>query len=128
MEVEFYSHVMHIVSEVSAQCREDADPVDVIRAVFPAGTVSGAPKVRAMEIIDELETVRRDHYAGLVGYFSYNGNFDSCITIRSAAVKEGRLYLQSGAGIVYDSDPEKEYEETLSKIQAVADAVKKGRN
>lgn len=128
MEVELYSHVMHIVSEVSAQCRDDADPVDVIRAVFPAGTVSGAPKVRAMEIIDELEKRKRNHYAGLVGYFSYNGNFDSCITIRSAAVKDGRLYLQAGAGIVYDSDPEREYEETMSKIQAVADAVKNGRN
>ncbi len=128
MEVELYSHVMHIVSEVSAECREDSDPVDVIRAVFPAGTVSGAPKVRAMEIIDELEKVKRNHYAGLVGYFSYNGNFDSCITIRSAAVKNDKMYLQSGAGIVYDSDPEKEYEETLSKIQAVVDAVKNGRN
>ncbi len=128
MEVEVYSHVMHIVSEVSAECREDCDPVDVIRAVFPAGTVSGAPKVRAMEIIDELEKVKRNHYAGLVGYFSYNGNFDSCITIRSAAVKDGRMYLQSGAGIVYDSDPEREYDETMAKIQAVIDAVKNGRN
>ncbi|NLV66895.1 MAG: anthranilate synthase component I [Spirochaetes bacterium] len=128
MEVEMYSHVMHIVSEVSAQCREDSDPVDVIRAVFPAGTVSGAPKVRAMEIIDELERVKRNHYAGLVGYFSYNGNFDSCITIRSAAVKNDKMYLQSGAGIVYDSDPDKEYQETMSKIEALVEALKNGRN
>jgi anthranilate synthase component 1 len=123
MEVEFYSHVMHIVSEVSAELGEGVDVFDVIRAVFPAGTVSGAPKIRAMEIIDSIEPDRRGFYAGLVGYFSYRGGFDSCIAIRSALVKDGRLHVQAGAGIVYDSDPGREYEETVNKAEAVFSAL-----
>ena len=127
MEVERYSHVMHIVSEVTCELGDVADPIDVIRATFPAGTVSGAPKVRAMQIIEELEPTKREHYAGLIGYFSYLGTFDSCITIRSAAAKDGKVYLQAGAGIVYDSNPEREYEETNEKLGAVMSAVSSGR-
>ena len=123
MEIERYSHVMHIVSEVSCKLATGTDVFDVIRATFPAGTVSGAPKIRAMEIIDDLELERRGPYAGLVGYFSYNGGFDSCICIRSALVKDGRITLQSGAGIVYDSSPEREYEETAAKAGAMLSAV-----
>ncbi|MGL4369157.1 MAG: chorismate-binding protein, partial [Spirochaetota bacterium] len=96
MEVERYSHVMHIVSEVSARVSPDADVFDVIKATFPAGTVSGAPKVRAMQIIDSLEPVKRMHYAGLIGYFSYTGAFDSCITIRTMAAVSGTMYVQAG--------------------------------
>jgi anthranilate synthase component 1 len=128
MDVEYYSHVMHIVSEVTAELQGDNDAIDVIRAVFPAGTVSGAPKVRAMEIIEETEPERRNHYAGLVGYFSYNGSFDSCIAIRTVACVNDRLYLQAGAGIVYDSVPEKEYEEVLAKSRALVTAIENGRN
>jgi len=127
MEVEFYSHVMHIVSEVSCQLAPGVDLFDVIRATFPAGTVSGAPKIRAMEIIDELESERRGPYAGLVGYFSYRGGFDSCITIRSALVKDGRISVQAGGGVVYDSDPEREFEETANKAAALLAAVGKAR-
>lgn len=127
MDVESYSHVMHIVSEVTAELKDDTDAIDVIKATFPAGTVSGAPKVRAMEIIEELEPDRRNHYAGLVGYFSYSGNFDSCIVIRTAAVVDGRIYIHAGAGIVYDSVPEKEYEETMNKSRAIFDAIEIGR-
>ena len=128
MEVEQYSHVMHIVSEVSCQLAPEVDVFDVIRATFPAGTVSGAPKIRAMEIIDELEAERRGPYAGLVGYFSYRGGFDSCIAIRSAWVKGGEIFAQAGGGVVYDSDPVKEFEETANKAAAVlAAAGKAGR-
>jgi anthranilate synthase component 1 len=127
MDVEMYSHVMHIVSEVTAELPDDVDSIDVIRATFPAGTVSGAPKVRAMEIIEDIEPDRRNHYAGLVGYFSYSGNFDSCIAIRTAAVAGGKLYLQAGAGIVYDSVPEKEFNETISKAEALLEAIRSGR-
>lgn len=127
MDVEYYSHVMHIVSEVTAELAGDNDTIDVIRAVFPAGTVSGAPKVRAMEIIEETEPERRNHYAGLVGYFSYNGNFDSCITIRTVACVNNKLYLQAGAGIVYDSVPEKEYDEVIAKSKALLKAIENGR-
>ena len=123
MEVEQYSHVMHIVSEVSCRLAQDVDIYDVIRATFPAGTVSGAPKIRAMQIIDEIERERRGPYAGLVGYFSYRGGFDSCITIRSALVKDGRIRVQAGAGIVYDSIPEREFEETAAKAAAVLAAT-----
>lgn len=126
MEVEMYSHVMHIVSEVSAKLAEKMDVFDVIRAVFPAGTVSGAPKVRAMEIIEEYETISRGPYAGLVGYLSYTGTFDSCITIRSLVSKDGKIYLQSGGGIVYDSVPEREYEETVNKAKALLSALSVG--
>lgn len=128
MEVEMYSHVMHIVSEVSARLRSDMDVFDVIRATFPAGTVSGAPKIRAMEIIDSLEPSRREAYAGLVGYFSYRGGFDSCITIRSALVKDGKIHIQAGAGIVHDSIPKKEREETENKAKAMFAALKRGRS
>jgi anthranilate synthase component I len=127
MEVENYSHVMHIVSEVSCRLAPEVDLFDVIRATFPAGTVSGAPKIRAMEIIDEIETARRGPYAGLVGYFSYRGGFDSCIAIRSALVKGGKIRVQAGAGIVYDSIPEKEFQETAAKAAATLAAVGKAR-
>ena len=125
MEVEEYSHVMHIVSEVSCKLAPGVDVFDVIRATFPAGTVSGAPKIRAMEIIDELEGQRRGPYAGLVGYFSYRGGFDSCIAIRSAWVKAGKIFAQAGGGVVYDSDPEKEFLETENKAAAVLEAAGK---
>ena len=120
MVVERYSHVMHLVSQVEGQLREGLGAMDVFRACFPAGTVSGAPKVRAMEIIDELETVRRGPYAGAVGYFAYGGrSMDTAITIRTVLVTEGAAYVQAGAGIVADSDPAKEYEETLNKARAL---------
>jgi anthranilate synthase component I len=127
MEVEYYSHVMHIVSEVSCRLAPGVDLYDVIRATFPAGTVSGAPKIRAMEIIDGIEAGRRGPYAGLVGYFSYRGGFDSCITIRSALVQGGKITVQAGAGIVYDSVPEREFEETAAKAAAMLAAAGKAR-
>jgi anthranilate synthase component I len=127
MEVESYSHVMHIMSEVSASMAPGTDVFDVIRATFPAGTVSGAPKIRAMEIIDEIEPERRGPYAGLVGYFSYAGGFDSCIAIRSALVKDGKIVVQAGAGIVYDSVGEREFEETAEKADAMLSAIGRGR-
>ena len=128
MEIERYSHVMHIVSEVSCRLAPGVDVFDVLRATFPAGTVSGAPKIRAMEIIDELEPRRRGPYAGLVGYFSYRGGFDSCITIRSALVKDGKIGVRAGAGIVFDSDPDREFEETAAKAEAVLAATRKARS
>ena len=124
MEVEFYSKVMHIVSQVEADLREGLDSLDVLRAVFPAGTVSGAPKIKAVELIDGLEKEARGVYAGTVAYLSFNGNLDSCITIRTFSLVEGRLNLQVGAGIVADSDPIKEYQETLNKGRALFDALK----
>ena len=124
MVVERYSHVMHIVSQVEGRLREGLGAVDVFRACFPAGTVSGAPKVRAMEIIDELETVRRGPYAGAVGYFNWGGeSMDTAITIRTVVAKEGTAYVQAGAGIVLDSDPAAEYEETLNKARALLKAA-----
>jgi anthranilate synthase component I len=117
--VERYSHVMHIVSEIEGELGEGADAIDLITAAFPAGTVSGAPKIKAMEIISSLEPDKRGPYAGLIGYFDISGNFDSCIIIRSVLYKDGIFHIQTGAGIVYDSVPEKEYEETLAKAQAV---------
>lgn len=123
MEVEFYSKVMHIVSQVEADLREGLDSLDVLKAVFPAGTVSGAPKIKAIELIDGLEKDPRGVYAGTVAYLSFNGNLDSCITIRTFSLAEGRLNLQVGAGIVADSDPIKEYQETLNKGQALFDAL-----
>ena len=123
MEVERYSHVMHIVSNIRGALAPGKNAFDVFRATFPAGTVSGAPKIRAMEIIEELEPIRRGPYAGAVGYFSFSGNLDTCITIRSVLVKDGRAYVQVGAGIVADSVPEKEYEETLNKAQAIFRAI-----
>ena len=124
MVVERYSHVMHLVSQVEGQLREGLSAVDVFRACFPAGTVSGAPKIRAMEIIDELEPVKRGPYAGAVGHFSYGGRaMDTAITIRTVLVTGGRAYVQAGAGIVADSKPAAEYEETLNKARALLRAA-----
>jgi len=123
MSVERYSHVMHIVSQVQGRVRRDMDAFDLLRATFPAGTLSGAPKVRAMEIIEELEGLRRSFYGGAVGYFSYDGSMDMCITIRALLMQRDTLYIQAGAGIVADSDPEKEYYETLNKARALSAAV-----
>ncbi|MFH1594492.1 MAG: anthranilate synthase component I [Candidatus Omnitrophota bacterium] len=123
MVIEKYSHVMHIVSDVSGVLKRGKDIFDLVRATFPAGTVSGAPKIRAMEIIDELESVRRGTYAGSVGYFSFSGNLDTCITIRTILVKGDTAYVQVGAGIVADSRPDKEYKETLNKAKAMLKAI-----
>jgi anthranilate synthase component 1 len=123
MEVERYSHVMHIVSLVEGQLREDATGLQLLRACFPAGTVSGAPKVRAMQIIEELEPFSRGPYAGTVGTFSFGGDINTCITIRTMWRVGGRLFLQAGAGIVADSDPELEYRETLAKLEGLLSAV-----
>jgi len=123
MVVERYSHVMHIVSDVTGRLREGQDQFDVLAATFPAGTVSGAPKIRAMEIIDELEPVRRGPYAGAVGYFGVSGTMDTCITIRTLVFAGGRAYLQAGAGIVADSVPEREYQECLNKARALLRAI-----
>lgn len=119
MVVERYSHVMHIVSNVTGELEEDLTAMDVLRATFPAGTVSGAPKIRAMEIIDELEPVKRGVYAGAVGYLSWAGNMDTAIAIRTAVIKDETLYIQAGAGVVYDSRPELEWMETMNKGRAV---------
>jgi anthranilate synthase component I len=123
MEVERYSHVMHLVSHVSGRLREGLSCFDALRACFPAGTVSGAPKIRAMEIIAELEPDKRGPYAGAVGYFGLRGNLDTAITIRTIVMKEGVAHVQVGAGIVYDSVPEREYEETLNKAGALLRAI-----
>ncbi|NLP28432.1 MAG: anthranilate synthase component I [Clostridia bacterium] len=119
MEVELYSQVMHLVSKVSGQLKEGLTSYDALKACMPAGTVSGAPKIRAMEIIDELENVRRGIYAGGLGYFSYHGNMDFCIAIRTIVFKNKTAYIQAGAGIVHDSDPIKEYRETINKAKAL---------
>ncbi len=123
MVVERYSHVMHIVSNVQGELLPDRDAFDLVKATFPAGTLSGAPKVRAMEIIDELEPCRREIYGGAVGYFSFSGNMDLAIAIRTLVVKDGRIHLQAGAGLVADSDPEAEYQETVNKAMAVVKAI-----
>ena len=115
MTIERYSHVMHIVSNVEGRLREGLDAIDVLRATFPAGTVSGAPKVRAMEIIDELEPEKRGLYAGAVGYLGFDGDMDLAIAIRTALVKDGQLHVQAGAGIVADSVPESEWQETAQQ-------------
>jgi anthranilate synthase component 1 len=119
MVIERYSHVMHIVSNVVGELNDGLDAIDVLRATFPAGTVSGAPKVRAMEIIDELEPVKRGVYAGAVGYIGWNGNMDTAIAIRTAVIRQGKLYIQAGAGIVADSVPRNEWDETMNKGRAV---------
>jgi anthranilate synthase component I len=124
MEVERYSHVMHLVSSVTGELREGIDPVDVLRATFPAGTVSGAPKVRALELIDELEPIRRGPYAGAVGYLDLAGNMDTCITIRTVVLHDGVAHVQAGAGIVADSDPASEERETRDKASAVLAAIR----
>ncbi len=121
--IERYSHVMHIVSNVVGKLKENMSPMDVLKATFPAGTLSGAPKVRAMEIIQELEPVKRGVYSGAVGYLSWNGNMDTAIAIRTAVIKDGALSVQAGAGIVYDSDPESEWQETHAKARAIFRAV-----
>lgn len=123
MIIEKYSHVMHIVSSVIGRLKKGKDSFDVIKATFPAGTVSGAPKIRAMEIIDELENTRRGTYAGCVGYISFSKNIDTCITIRTILVKKNKAYIQVGAGIVADSKPEKEYKETENKAKALLYAI-----
>jgi len=124
MGIEKYSHVMHLVSEVRGNLDKNRyDIYDVLRAAFPAGTVSGSPKIRAMEIIDELENTRRGPYAGCVGYFSFSHNMDTCITIRTIVIKNGIAYIQAGAGIVADSVPEKEYFETVNKAKALIEAL-----
>ena len=123
MVVERYSHVMHIVSNVRGQLKPGLDSFDVFRATFPAGTLSGSPKIRAMEIIDELEPSRRGVYGGAVGYFSFNGNMDLAIAIRTLVIEGNRIHLQAGAGIVADSDPEMEYQETLNKARGVKRAI-----
>ena len=122
-EVEYYSHVMHIASQVEGKIREGLDAVDALIAGFPAGTVSGAPKIRAMELIDELEPDRRGAYAGAIGYISVAGDLDTCIALRTAVVKDQTMYVQAGAGVVYDSDPNSEYEETLNKARALIRAA-----
>jgi len=123
MSIERYSHVMHIVSNVKGQLKPDKDGFDVLQAAFPAGTVSGAPKIRAMEIIEDLEKVSRGTYAGCIGYFSFSGNLDTCITIRTIVVKGKKAYIQAGAGIVADSDPTREYIETVNKAKAQIAAI-----
>jgi anthranilate synthase component 1 len=128
MTVEKYSHVMHLVSNVTGKLKPGHDAFDVLRASFPAGTVTGAPKIRAMEIIEELEPTKRGPYAGSVGYFDFSGNMDMCITIRTIIFKNKKAYIQAGAGIVADSDPEKEYRETLSKAQGMFKAVEMAEN
>jgi anthranilate synthase component 1 len=126
MVVEHYSHVMHIVSNVEGVLKKGLMSFDVLRASFPAGTVSGAPKVRAMEIIHELEPCRRGPYAGAVGYFSFDGNMDLAITIRTIVIKDTKAFIQAGAGIVADSVPGREYEETVHKAQALFEAIRMG--
>ncbi len=121
--VERYSHVMHIVSNVVGELREDRDALDAFFAGMPAGTVSGAPKVRAMEIIDELEPEKRGLYGGGVGYFSAGGDMDMCIALRTAVIKDKTLYIQAGGGVVYDSDAEAEYMETVHKSDAIRRAA-----
>ena len=123
MIVERYSHVMHIVSQVEGALSKDKTPYDLMRATFPAGTLSGAPKIRAMQIISELEQTARGPYGGCVGYFSFNGNLDCCITIRTALLKDGKAYVQAGGGWVNDSTPDGEYEETVNKAKAMLKAV-----
>ena len=123
MSMELYSHVIHMVSSVRGELAPGCSPIDALKAAFPAGTVSGAPKVRAMQILDELETVRRGPYAGAIGYLSYGGDLDTCICIRTVVVKDGTAYLQAGAGIVADSDPATEYDETRNKAAALLRAV-----
>jgi len=123
MSIERYSHVMHIVSHVVACLGEGQDAFDAIRATFPAGTVSGAPKIRAMQVIAELEKARRGFYAGVVGYFGFDGSLDSCIALRCIVLKDGKAYLQTGAGIVADSEPAREFDECVNKAKAMLEAI-----
>jgi len=123
MVIERYSHVMHIVSNVQGELKPDCDAFDLVRATLPAGTLSGAPKIRAMQIIDELEPVRREIYGGSVGYFSFSGNMDLAITIRTLVIKDGKVHLQAGGGVVADSDPAAEWQETVNKAMAARRAI-----
>ena len=124
MIIEYYSHVMHIVSNVSGKLNKKYDATDALISGFPAGTVSGAPKIRAMEIIEELENVNRSFYGGTMGYFDSNGQMDTCISLRTGLVKNKKLYIQAGGGVVFDSDPQTEYEETINKANALILAAK----
>ena len=124
MIIEYYSHVMHIVSNVEGELKNENDALDALISGFPAGTVSGAPKIRAMEIIEELENVNRSFYGGAMGYFDSNGQMDTCISLRTGLVKENKLYIQAGGGVVFDSDPEKEFQETINKANAIIAAAK----
>ena len=124
MNIEYYSHVMHIVSNVEGKLDKNKDSIDALMSGFPAGTVSGAPKIRAMEIIEELENLNRSFYGGAMGYFDSNGQMDTCISLRTGLVKDNNLYIQAGGGVVFDSNPEKEYQETINKAQAIIDAAK----
>ena len=128
-KVEYFSHVMHMVSEVTGRLRQGFTPMDVLRATFPAGTVSGAPKLRAMEIIHDLEPVKRDTYSGTVGYMDFAGNMDMCITLRTMRIEnDDTAVIQSGAGIVADSVPEREYQEILQKSKALFEVVEEVEN
>jgi len=128
MILERYSHVMHIVSQVEGNLAGGRTPYDLMRATFPAGTLTGAPKIRAMQIIAELEQTARGPYGGCVGYFSFGGNLDCCITIRTALLKDGRAYVQAGGGWVNDSTPEAEFQETVNKAKAMLKAVAMAEN
>jgi anthranilate synthase component 1 len=128
MEIEHYSHVMHLVSRVEGELMRDMDSFDLFMSAFPAGTVSGAPKVRAMEIINELEPTQRGPYAGSTGYFGFNGNMDFCITIRTICIFKDEISIQAGAGIVHDSSPEREYQETLEKAAAMFKAIERAKS
>jgi anthranilate synthase component 1 len=125
MIIERYSHVMHIVSNVDGAVKDNTKPLDVLRATFPAGTVSGAPKIRAMEIINELEPLKRGIYSGAIGYLSWTGDLDTALSIRTAVIKDNLIHVQAGAGIVYDSVPETEWEETMNKAMALLKASEK---
>jgi anthranilate synthase component 1 len=125
MVIENYSHVMHISSNVEGILRDDLDALDALISGFPAGTVSGAPKIRAMEVIEEIEQTKRSFYAGCVGYFASNGEMETCITLRSALIKDGKIFLQAGAGVVFDSNPESEHQECLNKASALIKACEK---
>jgi anthranilate synthase component 1 len=127
MIVERYSHVMHIVSNVEGKLAEGSNAYDVMRATFPAGTVSGSPKVRAMEIINELEKSKRCAYAGAVGYFGFDGSLDSCIALRTCVLKNNKAYVQAGAGVVADSDPTYEYNETVNKARGMMRALQRAK-
>ena len=122
-----FSHIMHLGSAVQGEIREDRDALDALDAVLPAGTLSGAPKLRAMEIINELENDRRGVYGGAVGYLDFTGNMDACIAIRLAFTKNGKVFIRSGGGIVADSDPEKEYQERVNKARAVVEALERAQ-
>jgi len=127
MFIERYSHIMHLVSAIEGKLRAELSAVDAFRACFPAGTLSGAPKIRAMEIIEELEPTRRGIYGGSVLYADFSGNLDSCIAIRTLLLKGKKGYIQAGAGIVADSVPEREYEESVNKAKAVVTAIERAR-